>query len=196
MDPSDARRFLEDLKIGIEDLAPWKLEGHPHEYSYGRTVIEEGKKYELMVVTWLPDDFSMIHNHGDASWGVVQIFGGLEHNSYSCKNRHLTLLGNSKVQEGQILGISPQLIHQMGNTTDQVIVSLHLYWNNDPQGAITANTFLYDVVNEQILTVDGGAFYALKEEWVLKADPILTSSPEILEQEKSRLAHRQRLITS
>ena len=63
---------LTELDINASDLTPWFDFSHPVRDSYGRQPVRIGANYELMVMSWLPGDYSAIHDHGAAEWGAVR----------------------------------------------------------------------------------------------------------------------------
>jgi len=50
--------------ISAQDLMPWADFHHPIADSYGRKLVFDGGHFEVMVMSWLPGDFSAIHDHG------------------------------------------------------------------------------------------------------------------------------------
>lgn len=196
LDKMKVFELFNQAEIEGADLAFWSDLEHGPEDSYGRNIVALGECFELMVVTWLPGDFSMIHNHGDASWGAVQVFGELTHRSYQVVDRHLSLLGEGKLNSGELITISNRLIHQMGNDMNQPVYSLHFYWNDQPSTSITANTLLYDVVNGVVQTVEGGAFYGLTDDQIIASENGLTADEEIRKSEERLYNHRIQQITA
>lgn len=189
-DKKELYHFISQLNLSDEDLMKWTDFNHADSDSYGRKMVYVGPHFELMVMSWVPGDFSMIHNHGDASWGIVQVFGNLTHRVFRLDDMCLTMVNEELLSNGQVMPVSDQLIHQMGNATDKCVLSLHFYFNETPTDIVTDNTYLFDVVNEQILTVRGGAFYGLPDEAILDVKDGLISSDTLKEQEEKLLKHR------
>lgn len=189
-DKKELYHFISQLNLIDEDLIKWTDFNHTEADSYGRKVVYAGPHFELMVMSWVPDDFSMIHNHGDASWGIVQVFGNLTHRVFRLDDMCLTIVNEELLSNGRVMPVSDQLIHQMGNATDECILSLHFYFNESPTSIVTDNTYLFDVANECILTVRGGAFYGLPDEEILDIKEGLTSPDSLKEQEEKLLKHR------
>lgn len=187
--------FIEELRLTQEDLLEWADFNHSDVDSYGRKTINLGNQFELMVMSWVPGDFSMIHNHGDAAWGIVQVFGELTHRVYKLENSHLTKVKEEHLTNGQMIPVTHELIHQMGNTSNENVLSLHFYFNETPTEFITDNTFLFDVVNGEVLTVRGGAFYGLPEEEIIESVKGLNADVELLEQEEKLLENRLSVIS-
>lgn len=182
--------FVSSLDFTKDDLEFCSVI-HSENDSYGRNVIAETPFFELMIVTWLPGDFSMIHNHGDANWGVVKILGGLTHRVFRLEEELLIQIKEEELCQGDIRLVSNELIHQMGNSTGAPVLSLHIYFNESGLGEITKNTNLYDVVNRQILTVGCGAFYDLDDAMILDRSAGLNTNVELYDQEKILLEMRR-----
>lgn len=188
--------FLEQLDLQEEDVSAWSDLDHPPSDSYGRKTIAKGARFELMVMTWLPKDFSMIHNHGDASWGVVQPLGGVRHRIYSLEEMKLFLVKEEKLIPQKVYAVSHELIHQMGNDSSEPILTVHFYWNENAQEVITNDTFLFDTMNNEILTVQGGAFYALPQDEIARKKSGLQSNDQLRSQEEKHLKNRLNATTS
>lgn len=175
-------RCVSDAGLEERDLLPWADFDHPVADSYGRRLIWKSDFVELMVMSWVPGDFSAIHDHGTAHWGVVQSFGPATHSLYRLNGTQLEFNCQSDYEPGQIQTVDHRLIHQMGNASNRPFLSLHLYASLQPLSTITANARVFDVVNSVIQFTDGGVFFALPPELVnrqltgLHADPALVST--------------------
>lgn len=162
LSPAKVRRVLLDHPIQESELMPWADFDHPTADSYGRKLVHQGDRFEVMVMSWLPGDFSAIHDHGHTQWGAVQVFGPAEHATFREENGKLRTLARWEMKPHDIVGVSHDLIHQMGNsTTDQRFISLHIYGAVRPHENITGDARIFDVHHDRILRVDGGVFYAL-----------------------------------
>ncbi|OUX74776.1 cysteine dioxygenase type I [Synechococcus sp. MEDNS5] len=174
-------RSVADAGLIEQDLLPWADFSHPVEDSYGRRLIWKSDFVELMVMSWIPGDFSAIHDHGTAHWGVVQSFGPATHSLFRLNGSQLEFDRQSDYKPGQIQTVDHRLIHQMGNASGRAFVSLHLYAALQPLATITANARVFDVVEGVIQFTDGGVFFALPDRQVkrqltgLKANPSLIS---------------------
>ena len=92
---SDSAQLLElvaSAEVHADELEPWADYNHSPLDSYGRQLVWHGGHFEVMVMTWLPGDFSAIHDHVYAQWGAVQCFGHAEHHTYTLKGQHLSLI--------------------------------------------------------------------------------------------------------
>jgi cysteine dioxygenase len=173
--------FVSEAGLVEEDLLPWADFDHPLTDSYGRRLIWKSDFVELMVMSWVPGDFSAIHDHGTAHWGVVQSFGPASHSLFRLDRTQIEFERQSDYEPGQIQRVDHRMIHHMGNASSRPFVSLHLYASLQPLATITANARVFDVVDGVIQFTDGGVFFALPADQVkrqltgLKANPALVS---------------------
>ena len=154
---------LKTAKIQPEDLLPWTTFDHPITHSYGRKLVYHGGYFEVMVMSWAPGDISAIHDHGKTQWGAVQCFGKAKHWSFQLDNRLLQTREYSEITPGQIVEVSHELIHQMGNYTQDYFLSLHIYGNSQKPSSITGNARIFDLFEQTIQYTDGGVFFCLPE---------------------------------
>ena len=160
--PIKFKDLLTKAKVKESDLLPWATYNHSKADSYGRVCAYDGGYFEIMVMSWVPGDFSAIHDHGFTEWGAVQIFGEAEHSIFQISNDKMTTAIRHPVTPGQILPVSHDVIHQMGNPSTKNFLSLHIYGNDDrPQGDITANARIYDLPAQKIHLTSGGVFFNL-----------------------------------
>lgn len=169
--PSEIRRIVLDAGVRQEDLAPWADYGHPVSDSYGRRLIFQEGNFELMAMSWVPGDFSAIHDHGHTEWGAVQVFGPAEHATFRVDEGRISTLMRAQFKAGDAIGVSHTLVHQMGNPTDQYFMTLHVYGRPEDIGNVTGDARVYDLEKERIQRVDGGVFFALPEGEVKWTDP-------------------------
>ncbi|MEY2904600.1 MAG: hypothetical protein RJA52_616 [Bacteroidota bacterium] len=160
-------QLVNNSNITAEDLKPWADFDHPQEDSYGRKLIYEGKNFELMVMSWVPGDFSAIHDHGSTSWGAVKVFGPAEHAVFEIKNNQIITLDRWDLKPLEVIGVNHKMIHQMGNPTeDQSFLSLHVYGFENEMGPAR----LFDLYRQKIQFVEGGVFFALPDSQILKEE--------------------------
>lgn len=171
-----ARALLLNARLGVDDLMPWARFDHPLTDSYGRTAVavsttSDGSPFELMVMSWLPGDYSAIHDHGTTQWGAVRYFGHAEHIVFHHAGDHLRTRERSFVDVGDVAQVDHDLIHQMGNPGDEPFLSLHLYGCAHAHGAVTANARVFDLLERRVLRTDGGVFYGLPREQINSQEP-------------------------
>lgn len=169
--PSEVRRIVMDAGVRQEDLESWADYSHPATDSYGRRLIYQEGNFEMMAMSWVPGDFSAIHDHGHAQWGAVQVFGPAEHATFRIDDGRIYTLSRAQFKTGDVVGVSHTLVHQMGNPTDEYFMTLHVYGRPEDIDNITGDARVYDLEHELIQRVDGGVFYALPDKEVKWTDP-------------------------
>jgi hypothetical protein len=194
-EPSWLLQLVGCAGITASDIEPWADYSHSPRDSYGRQLVWHGGHFELMVMTWLPGDFSAIHDHGHAEWGAVQSFGAAEHYSYRLDRLHLCDEVALPYAPGQVRLVPPGLIHQMGNPLEESFLSLHVYGCKEAREPITACARVFDPEEGCIQYTNGGVFFGLPETEILDREPGLTAEPLIRKRQVQLKAFRlQRMI--
>ena len=158
------RKIILEANVQAEELSPWADFEHSPTDSYGRKLVYECPNYEIMVMSWLPGDFSAIHDHGSTQWGAVQTFGAAEHATFRVENHQIHTLKRWILRPGEVISVHADLIHQMGNSSkSEPFLSLHVYGSQEAQANITGDARLFDLKNHHIQLVNGGAFLALPQ---------------------------------
>ncbi len=159
-------------KVRLSDLEPWQDLDYPAEDSYGRRMVCQGPNFEVLVMTWRPGSFSMIHDHGYTQWGAVQVFGPVEHAVFRVDELdRLVTTSRRSVEPGTVLFVPHRLVHQMGNPTDEPILTLHVYGTPHDIDVVTADARMFDVQNAEVQRTSGGVFFALPKSAVTKIEP-------------------------
>ena len=159
--PSEVVQIVKKANITPKDIMPWADFNHPKADSYGRKLVHKSDNFEIMVMSWVPGDISAIHDHGFATWGAVQIFGENEHAIFKIEGNQISTLSRTNFNYGQIVGVEHNLIHQMGNMTNENILTLHIYGLEEIKENVTGDANLYDIENSKIQIINGGVFYNL-----------------------------------
>jgi len=166
------RNIVVDANIQPEDLMPWSDFDHSAADSYGRRLVFDDGFFEMMVMSWCPGDVSGIHDHGYTQWGAVQVFGPAEHATFLVQDDEITCLSRTVLKPRQAMAVGHQLVHQMGNTTqDQRFISFHLYGNEQRDHEITGDARVFDLNKVVIERTDGGVFHALPAHLVNSQQP-------------------------
>ncbi len=159
---------LKAANVSAEDLMPWADFDHSCRDSYGRKLVFYGGHFEIMVMSWVPGDFSAVHDHGPTQWGAVQCFGYAKHYIYTLKNCVLQNSVAAHYSPGMIHAVNNSLIHQMGNESDCPFLSLHVYGCQDTQPSITGNARVFDLLEGSIQYTDSGVFFCLPDDKINK----------------------------
>ena len=161
--PAHASQLLRDAQVQPEDVLPWSKFGHGPRDCYGRNIVYHGGFFEIMVMSWVPGDFSSIHDHGTAQWGAVQSMGCAEHAVFCLAENKLTTKCRNTVFAGEVNGVDHDLIHQMGNLNEAPFCSLHLYGSYNHFGQITGDSRTFDLFENTVQFTTDGAFFCLPE---------------------------------
>jgi len=143
---------------------------------------------------WKPGDYSAIHDHGEAEFGVVKVFGDTEHAAFEIVNQKLITLGRTIIEAGTTLEVAPALIHQMGNPGDSNFFSLHIYVNQAAEGNITGGSRIYDYSRNAMLRVDRGAFYLLPESEIKAREPLPEADDHTRQRDLNEAAKRAKAM--
>jgi predicted metal-dependent enzyme (double-stranded beta helix superfamily) len=171
LSPAEMRALVMDAQVTEEDILPWADFEHPIEDSYGRRMIYKAPHFEIMVMSWRLGNVSAIHDHGHTQWGAVQVFGPAEHATFAVKDGQMHTSARFYFEPGDVVGVSHELIHQMGNTTSETpFLSLHVYGQEEEIDSITGDARVYELMDRKIQRVDGGVFFALPEKEVKKLE--------------------------
>ncbi len=166
----DAAGILADVRMEESDILPWADYSHASADSYGRQLVAEGEGFELMVMSWLPGDYSAIHDHGATQWGAVRYFGEADHVVFDESGSQLRIEERMTTHVGQVYPVTNSLIHLMGNPTDRAFLSVHLYGCELEATSVTAGARIFDLYERRIQRADGGVFYCLPEEEIVRRE--------------------------
>ncbi len=178
--PEEAAARIADPALGPADLAPWADFLHPATDSYGRRPVRIGERFELMVMSWAPGDYSAIHDHGATQWGAVRYFGPADHAVFCLAGGRLSLAHRSRTPVGSVASVDASLVHLMGNPTETPFLSLHLYGCDAPTHSITGGARIFDCFERRIQRTDGGVFFVLPEEQIERREPAPPAEPDVV----------------
>ncbi len=178
--PLKAHEIVQAADVKVEDMEHYADYDHPVEDCYGRQMVYDNGNFEVMVMSWNPNHYSSIHNHGYTQWGVVQVFGHVHHFIYQEKNGKLSFAKREVLPSGTAIKVNNALIHQMGNLSTERYLTLHVYGSNDRDKAITADAKNYDLEYDRISHTTGGAFFNLPENLIYDYQKGVEPAPEVL----------------
>lgn len=173
------KKLVEQAQVKEEDLKHYADFDHPCEDGYGRKMIYDGGKFEIMAMSWNPNHYSSIHNHGYTQWGVVQVFGNTHHFIYRNKDQKLTFAKKEILTKGEITKIVNATVHQMGNPSTSKYMTLHVYGSDEKDGNITADAKNYELAFDRVNHTTGGAFFNLPESKIYDFEPCPVPSNEV-----------------
>ena len=188
--PQHLKKIIEAANLSQVDLLPWADFTHPVQDSYGRQLVYDGGHFEIMVMSWLPRDFSAIHDHGSTQWGAVQCFGKAEHYIYEFHDGFLCTLKSAPHTPGMVQTVDHDLIHQMGNRGTTPFLSLHIYGTAQPTASITGNARIFDLWEGRIQYTDGGVFFQLSDAQINRRDCQISGDLKTTLRHHSQLSDR------
>jgi predicted metal-dependent enzyme (double-stranded beta helix superfamily) len=179
LSPQSTKEMVLKAEVKVEDMMAYADFDHPIEDCYGRQLVYHGGKFEVMVMSWNPGDYSSIHNHGYTEWGVVQVFGDTHHFIYNFKDNCLSYAKRELLASGTAIKVNNALIHQMGNATTKPYLTLHVYGSNSLDGSITADAQNFDLEFDRIAKTCGGAFFNLQDEDIFDTQEGITADQDL-----------------
>lgn len=138
--PSD-RLYLERLQDWIDclDLRDELFRHHIQFCSQGyqRRLLCRTPRFDLLILCWQPGQASSIHDHAD-SLNVTRVYRGtLTARTFEpiapvtsnrcCPNNRMAIVQEQQLSKNQITAVDRYQIHQLANTSDENLVTLHLY---------------------------------------------------------------------
>jgi len=121
--------FLTDNRIEEDSLLPFVFF---REETYGRNLIFKNEHFELLTLTWLPQQRTPIHDHaGQRCWMLMQM-GTLTFKNFQkidCDESPLVPCGNCETRSaGDAVYIDDGIgLHSIANASVRPAVTLHLY---------------------------------------------------------------------
>lgn len=117
--------WLAEAEITNEEIAPFRTFS---EESYTRNLIFRNDFAEILVLGWMPEQESLIHDH-DGSHGVVRVFEGLICETKFNWDEDLKLRAASKTEanSGMMTSVGTPDIHHLKNISAQNSLTIHIY---------------------------------------------------------------------
>lgn len=128
----ELRSMMECLNVSTDDL------GDAVEFGasgYRRNLVRRTDSYEALVLCWAPGQRSPVHDHAQSTCGVRVIAGEATETRFERDTHgHLCPVAVERFGEGSAAGSQDADIHEIANTTDHDLVTLHVY--SPPLGAM------------------------------------------------------------
>ena len=160
----DLYYMVKNMNLKISDISNYINFRHSLSESYGRKIIYESKKLEIVTMSWNVGDFTSIHDHGAAQWGLVYSFGAIQNTVFKIVNNKIRVTEEQILNSGEITILDNSDIHQMGNANLRPSVSLHIYYTQKAEKGVTAGARNFDLYNNKVYKANGGAFLLLSED--------------------------------
>ena len=129
-------KYLKNHQIDHEEFLPYTFF---REETYGRNLIAKNDFYELLVLTWLPEQRTAIHDHASQRCWVMMGLGSLTFKNYEPvgpiiegKKYQLKAMGRAEVisaGQSQSYIDDDMALHSIANASRKPAISIHLYAN-------------------------------------------------------------------
>jgi quercetin dioxygenase-like cupin family protein len=93
------------------------------ENHYARNLVFRSDNVEILVVCWKPGQGSPIHGHGPSDGLMIILEGEITNTTYTADGRKITTVWS----EGDVGHTPVGAQHEVKNTSDRDVVSLHIY---------------------------------------------------------------------
>ncbi|MFM8316296.1 MAG: cysteine dioxygenase [Deltaproteobacteria bacterium] len=158
--------FLKNHKIDHEEFLPYTFF---REETYGRNLVAKNDFFELLVLTWLPEQRTPIHDHADQRCWMLMELGSLTFKNYEPvgsiidgKKYQLKPLGKAETIKA---GNQPIYIddgwglHSIANASRKPAISVHLYAGPVPKCRIYNETLKsFETVELEYFTFSGNTW--------------------------------------
>ena len=151
-------QILDSGNLKSDDFIKFSDFNHLPQYSYGRTKLFSGINFAIFLMSWAKYDFTAIHNHGQCDWGAVYFLGEVNHRGYQLNNDQVLLVDKGIVPKGTVVPVKGDLIHSMGNLSEQPSMSLHIYGLNNSLETHDTTTRIFELEKKRIRFTSGEAF--------------------------------------
>ena len=117
---------LSGTQISMSDAGPW-IRIDPRRYHRGRVVLRDS--YELLVMTWLPGQSSVAHDHGGSICGMQVVDGTATERSYCMEgDGRVRSVMQLHVPNGRTISGADFGIHSVHNLDQHgTLVTVHVY---------------------------------------------------------------------
>ncbi len=92
---------------------------------YKRTVIYRDKDTEVVLIVWPPHSQSPVHDHGKSYGTTIVVKGYIFEESWDKETRKIYI--RRSYGPAMELRETPSRIHRIGNDTDEIAVTMHIY---------------------------------------------------------------------
>ncbi|HEY7424194.1 MAG TPA: FAD/NAD(P)-binding protein [Gemmataceae bacterium] len=123
----DTARALKEARLSFADVAAY-VKSNPR--SYNRTLVVLREAYEMLVMTWLPGQASVPHNHLGSLCAMQVVQGEAVEGCYHlAPDGYVDLQYETAVPCGEIIAGHDAGVHTVRNRslTDELLVTVHIY---------------------------------------------------------------------
>lgn len=148
---SDLVDFLNKIEVNNADIAKYSLADPKH--PYGRRVLLNDPRLEVMLATWTRDLPCIPHEHGGSKSAIRVLKGQSHHRLFQIKDQLLVEVFSEKRAENDILTCAPKQVHSMGDDgLENSLITLHAYSGSIPDMVV------YDKKNTLVVKGTCGAW--------------------------------------
>lgn len=118
---------LEQGKLTVDDVAPYIA---PNRQGYNRASVVVREHYELLVMTWLPGQASVPHDHTGSICAMQIVQGEATEGSYCvAPDGYVDLSYESNVRTGEVTSGQDAGVHTVQNSSPngELLVTVHIY---------------------------------------------------------------------
>ncbi len=157
--PQTIDDFLVRLQLSSDDVAPWKAQEGSVEKSK-RNIIHQANNYEISLISWAGSESSSIHMHEKVHWGVIQVFGKAKYAVFKTHDQFLTIKHSTvnNLENGDVIQVRPDTIHQLGSRSPEHFYSLHIYGNDDHCENLTDTAKNFCIQENTLVHIREGEF--------------------------------------
>ena len=95
---------------------------------YTRTVLHRGPAYEALILCWLPEQHSPIHDHRGSNCALRVLMGRATETLYTLDDQQRALAGEKRqYTTGYVAASSDWDVHRVSNLEGEDLVTLHIY---------------------------------------------------------------------
>jgi len=121
----DLAQALEAAPLTVDDVAEWV---HTNPRNYNRATVALGERYEVLVMTWLPGQASVPHDHTGSICAMQVVKGEATEASYRiAPDGYVDLEYESVLRAGDVTSGQDAGVHTVRNARDEVLVTVHVY---------------------------------------------------------------------
>jgi uncharacterized NAD(P)/FAD-binding protein YdhS/predicted metal-dependent enzyme (double-stranded beta helix superfamily) len=121
----DLAQALEAAPLTADDVAAWV---HPNPRNYNRATVVLREQYELLVMTWLPGQASVPHDHTGSICAMQVVKGEAAEASYRvAPDGYVDLEYETVLRAGEVTSGQDAGVHTVRNMGNDVLVTVHAY---------------------------------------------------------------------
>lgn len=154
----DIESLVQKHPINRHEILPLNNFVHPDNESYGRRQLYANDRFSIYLMSWCPGDFTAIHDHGTTQWGCVVALDDFTHRLYQFNHNKLVIKDNKPFLKGQTAKVHSNVIHLMGNNSNNNALSIHIYGTNEPDRKVAQHSRIFYPEIKKMTFTHGAAY--------------------------------------